>query len=818
MIDRLVDGRYQVTSRIARGGMATVYVANDLRLDRRVAIKIMHGHLADDEAFRERFVQEARSAARLAHPNVVSVFDQGQDHEMAYMVMEYLPGMTLRDLLKDYGRLTTEQTLDIMEAVLGGLAAAHKAGIVHRDVKPENVLLADDGRIKIGDFGLARAASANTATGQALLGTIAYLSPELLTRGVADARSDIYATGIMMYEMLVGEQPYQGEQPMQIAFQHANDTVPAPSAKNPSVPPEVDAIVVWATSRDPNERPHDAKVMLDELMEAETTATASIAATAAMLRTSVMPPAGAAGRPGGFAGDAGAVGAGAAAGAAHASEYDDGYDTTIVNGETEVLRPSKGRGFGRGRGRKAAGAAALGGAAVGRAAVGGAVAGSGAGAAGADSAAGAAVAGSAVAGAGVAGAGVGSVAGGAIRAGAGAADARAAGSAAGTWGAPASAGVPAANRGAPGTPPSNGWPSAKTNSASREAPPAQYSGARQHTAAATDITTAFGAATLAPPAVSRPANRVNTLAARATRRRKRGWWIFALVLVLVAAGGGAGWYFSSGPGGQVTVPNVAVGGSPADAAAALTALGLTTTDASANSPTVPVGAVIGTDPAGGSPVPNGSSVSIISSLGPAQLPVPPLAGQTEAAATQAATDAHFTVAAPSQTQFSSSVDKGTVIAALGADGQPLGATYGDQQPVSFVVSLGAIPGVDGMSADDANAALVAVGLVSTVGSTDYSDSVASGDVISHEVPADPVHTGATITLHVSKGPEPVVVPDVTSKTWAAASATLEGLGFKLLYNTNADTLPDFFIVSSTDPAAGTSLPKGSSIKVSFSGF
>ena len=177
MIGRLIDGRYQVRSRIARGGMATVYLATDLRLERRVAVKVMHGHLADDSQFKQRFIQEARSAARLAHPNVVNVFDQGQDADSAYLVMEYLPGITLRDLLQEYGSLTSQQTIDITEAVLSGLAAAHKAGIVHRDLKPENVLLADDGRIKIGDFGLARAASANTATGAALLGTIAYLSP-----------------------------------------------------------------------------------------------------------------------------------------------------------------------------------------------------------------------------------------------------------------------------------------------------------------------------------------------------------------------------------------------------------------------------------------------------------------------------------------------------------------------------------------------------------------------------------------------------------------------------------------------------------------
>ena len=236
MIGRLVDGRYQVRSRIARGGMATVYLATDLRLERRVAIKVMHGHLADDEAFKQRFIQEARSAARLAHPNVVNVFDQGQDADSAYLVMEYLPGITLRDLLQEYGSLTSEQTLDISEAVLSGLAAAHKAGIVHRDLKPENVLLADDGRIKIGDFGLARAATANTATGAALLGTVAYLSPELVTRGIADTRSDIYAVGIMMYEMLTGVQPFVGEQPMQIAYQHANDAVPTPSSVNTAHP------------------------------------------------------------------------------------------------------------------------------------------------------------------------------------------------------------------------------------------------------------------------------------------------------------------------------------------------------------------------------------------------------------------------------------------------------------------------------------------------------------------------------------------------------------------------------------------------------
>ena len=261
-----------------------MYVATDLRLERRIALKVMHGHLSDDTVFQSRFIQEARAAARLADPHVVNVFDQGQDGDMAYLVMEYLPGITLRELLREQRRLTVPQAVSILDAVLSGLAAAHKAGIVHRDVKPENVLLAEDGRIKIGDFGLARATTANTASGAQLLGTIAYLAPELVTRGTADARSDIYALGIMLYEMLTGEQPYKGEQPMQIAFQHATDSVPRPSVKNPGVPEPLDELVLWATERSPDDRPVDAREMLDRLREIER----ELGITPAVTRTTPM--------------------------------------------------------------------------------------------------------------------------------------------------------------------------------------------------------------------------------------------------------------------------------------------------------------------------------------------------------------------------------------------------------------------------------------------------------------------------------------------------------------------------------------------------
>ncbi|MGO1435449.1 MAG: Stk1 family PASTA domain-containing Ser/Thr kinase [Canibacter sp.] len=264
-LGRTLDDRYRVRSRIARGGMGMVYLADDLRLGRKVAVKIMHPHLVDDDTFVRRFEKEAHAAARLNDQNVVNVFDQGFDGEAPYLVMEYVPGITLRQLLKQQKRLTADQAIEISEAVLSGLSAAHQAGFIHRDVKPENVFLADDGGIKIGDFGLARSASANTTTGQALLGTIAYLSPELVTRGVADARSDVYAFGIMLYEMLTGVQPYRGEQAVQIAYMHAHEDVPAPSQVSSESTPELDELVRWTTARDPEKRPRDATVTLTRM-------------------------------------------------------------------------------------------------------------------------------------------------------------------------------------------------------------------------------------------------------------------------------------------------------------------------------------------------------------------------------------------------------------------------------------------------------------------------------------------------------------------------------------------------------------------------
>ncbi len=269
VVGLVLDGRYEVTSRIARGGMATVFLATDQRLDREVAIKVMHPHLADDEQFIARFHREAKSAARMSHPNVVAVYDQGSSHDVVYLVMEYVAGTTLRDLLSERGALTPGEALGVLEPLLDALAAAHRAGVVHRDVKPENVLLTEDGRVKVADFGLARAASTSqsgTTTGM-LMGTAAYLSPELVLRGVADARSDVYAAGIMLFEMLTGRQPFLGEVPIQVAYQHVNDDVPPPSSLDPGLPVELDDLVTWSTARDPDERPRDARELVVDVRQ-----------------------------------------------------------------------------------------------------------------------------------------------------------------------------------------------------------------------------------------------------------------------------------------------------------------------------------------------------------------------------------------------------------------------------------------------------------------------------------------------------------------------------------------------------------------------
>jgi beta-lactam-binding protein with PASTA domain len=270
LVGTLVDRRYQVLSRVARGGMSTVYLATDTRLDRSVALKVLHPHLATDSGFLQRLSGEAKAAARLSHPHVVGMLDQGNDGGLAYLVMEYLPGHTLRDVLNERGALPPRLALAYLDAIVEGLGAAHAAGLVHRDVKPENVLIADDGRIKIGDFGLARAVTTTTNTAT-LIGTVAYISPELVNGQPADARSDIYSVGIMFYEMLTGRQPFRGDLPIQVAMQHVGSTVPPPSEELPGLSTELDELVRCCTERDPEARPADGNALLEDLRHIRTT-------------------------------------------------------------------------------------------------------------------------------------------------------------------------------------------------------------------------------------------------------------------------------------------------------------------------------------------------------------------------------------------------------------------------------------------------------------------------------------------------------------------------------------------------------------------
>ncbi|MBW8803288.1 MAG: Stk1 family PASTA domain-containing Ser/Thr kinase [Catenulisporales bacterium] len=272
LVGQVLDGRYRVDSLIARGGMATVYRATDRRLDRVVALKVMHPELARHDEFVSRFIREAKTAAKLTHPNIVAVFDQYADGGHVYLAMEYVNGQTLRELLSDRGRFTPREALEILAPVLSALGAAHRGGMVHRDVKPENVLIAGEGSyahaVKVADFGLARSAAAGATVSLAgmIVGTASYLAPEQVKSGVCDARSDVYSAGVVLYEMLTGAKPFVADSPIQVAYRHVHDRVPEPSAEVPGLDPALDALVVRATAKNADERPADANLLHAEVM------------------------------------------------------------------------------------------------------------------------------------------------------------------------------------------------------------------------------------------------------------------------------------------------------------------------------------------------------------------------------------------------------------------------------------------------------------------------------------------------------------------------------------------------------------------------
>lgn len=255
VVGQVIDGRYRIIEHLADGGMASVWVAMDARLDREVALKLMRPGLATDAVFVERFRAEAKASARLSHPNVVAVYDQGTDHGSVFLAMELVRGKTLRDVIDDEAPFTPREALAILEPILLALRAAHTAGIVHRDVKPENVIIRTDGEVKVADFGLARAIDANTTNMSGmLLGTASYLAPEQVEHGNADARSDVYAAGLLLFEMLTGIKAVRGSSPIQIAYAHVHGAIPPPSSMASGVPADLDRVVARATARQPGQR------------------------------------------------------------------------------------------------------------------------------------------------------------------------------------------------------------------------------------------------------------------------------------------------------------------------------------------------------------------------------------------------------------------------------------------------------------------------------------------------------------------------------------------------------------------------------------
>lgn len=591
---KLIASRYLVEKLLASGGMASVYVALDTVLERPVALKVIHPHLASDRSFLDKFRREAKVAAKLSHPNLVNVYDQGQDGDITFLVMEYVPGITLRDTLNDFGLLDSARALEIIEPLTAALSAAHSAGILHRDLKPENVFLSDDGIVKLGDFGLARAISQNTQTGS-VVGTVAYLSPELVLRGSADARSDIYSLGIMIFEMLTGRQPFEGDQAVQVAYQHANDEVPKPSSLNPSIPPLLDEIVLWATARQPGHRPADATALLPIISRARKDLTRG-------LTTNLK---------------------------------------DIAKTERIYLEP-------------------------------------------------------------------------------------------------------------------------------RDLAATARVSDLQPTTAATQLLTDsdLDFEDNLSPGLEK-LSRVN-------RRGKLLLTIFTLLAIFGSAG--AGWWFSSGPGGLASIPDLQ-GRSLETARELLEPIGLQIEVEEENSGVVAVGSITRTDPPFGSRVQKDSTVTIFLSLGPSQVTVPVFEGLSQAQYEEKLASAGLQLGLVEY--FYSNSPKDRVIGISETEGAIL-----DQDSfVNLEVSLGSLPDLVGdelaSALDELSSFDVVVNRLEV-----YDNKIPEGSVVALVPFRDPLPQGGQVRLEISLGPEIVTMPNVVGETIAAANTLLEGLGFKVVIDTN----------------------------------
>ena len=707
---RLVDSRYEIVDLVARGGMATVYRAYDRRLDRVVGLKLMHAHLADSPDFVARFRREARAAARLSNPGVVAVYDQGSLEGVAYLIMEYVEGPNLRDLMAA-GPLSVREALGLTAQILRPLGAAHRAGLVHRDIKPENVLLPADGSVaKVADFGLARAVTevTQTTTGN-VLGTVAYLAPELITSGSSSPCADVFSVGVIIYELLTGEQPFIADSPIQIAFRNVHEDIPPPSALAPDLPADVDELVSAMTRRAPKQRPQHA----DEALALLRKTAASLSEDQLLIKR------------GGGAGsvrtqDVLAANAEAARTAMGAQSPE------------EIGNPDKPD----------------------------------------------------------------------------ADDAHSIHSAVGAVGA-VSADNPDSTHNADGTDNADNRDSETTPGAGLRTvslpigsigPGAQEIGdghtqhlAREELLHADDQVTA---------AVPR----------KGIRRVRRRAVLGGAAAVLLGGGGCYAWYVLKGPGRSVPVPEI-VGKTSEEAQRAVEDAGLTWAAPTRDfSDTVPDGSVISCEPSPGDSARLNQEVTAVVSRGVEQKKVPDVVGKTQEDATKAITDAGLTLGAITQ-EYSSSVASGQVVSSDPA----AGTSVAHSSAVAIVVSRGrqtaTVPDVTGMNVDQARTTLEAAGLKLGTQTQAFSDSAALGTVVSSNpaAGANGVYNGDSVAVTVSKGPENVTVPDVNGKSEEEAKKALEDLGLKAEINKRLGG--PFGTARSTDPAAGTSVKAGSSVKI-----
>ncbi len=761
--DRVLGGRYRLVSHIADGGMASVHLAIDERLGRQVAVKILRPDLARDEAFVARFRREARlSAAADDHPNIVKVIDfQDTSHggKELFLVMEYIEGRTLRDQLSETGAMTVREATRTTLALLDALAAAHQAGLVHRDVKPENVLIHHDGKIKVTDFGLARAvtSSTRTSTTGVLLGTVSYLAPEQLDGDRADERSDVYAVGLILYELLTGEKAFQGQNPMHVAYQHVHGPVPRASDRVATVPFELDRVIGHAAAKDPRRRPADASEMARELRESlELLSDEELDAEPELIGATPSPdPEPAADTEGGpepavdtaptppesialdpvaeespeaiaeESPDATAEDASEAA----AEDASDAGEPIQPNAETHELVQHD--------------------------------------PAGADASADADT----------------------------------------DTAEHTPTGDDATDNNATGDN-TTGDNTTGDNAAGDNTTGDNTTGASTTTvmsAQSLDLTVGLPAQTERLP-VADTATVSSPSATHEPERRRKWLWPLASVLAVVI-GGGALWFTFAGPGSTRTVPplkHLLL----ADAEAALDQVGLSATVTEDFSETEPVGQVVDSAPTSGTEVRRGDAITLVVSKGPERYAVPQLDGKARADAEQALARQKLVVGTVTE-EYSEEVPEGRVIS---QDPQADTQVKRDTS-VDLVVSKGRepipVPSVTGKTVEEATQLIEGAKLVIAVEDAVNSDTVPDGQIISQDPAEGTLFIGDTVTVVPSKGPVLVTVPRTIGMQKGAAATLLQGLGLKVAYNNVLGGV--FGTVRRSNPRAGTLVSKGSTV-------